>query len=151
MVSLIQQSGWLRPHREVLKSSNRETHCLHQQQARISGSCFTCNVNSSPSSRFGNLGVVDALRNKSLLKCKSGNLAKSTMIGATSAGEGWLNWRQHVDPRRAGDISRPGPAHKLRPRRDPPAHAGALNSKGPSWKCACSPAPAYWCATYAYV
>ena len=44
-------------------------------------------------------------------------------------------------PRRAGDISRPGPARKPRPPRGPPAPAGALAPKGSSWKCLPAPAP----------
>ena len=39
-----------------------------------------------------------------------------------------------IDPRREGDITRPGPARKLRPPRGPAAHAGALSQKGFSWK-----------------
>ena len=44
----------------------KQRYSLLASPAGISGSYFTCDVNSSPSYRFGNLGVVDALRNKSL-------------------------------------------------------------------------------------
>ena len=58
------------------------------------------------------------------------------MIGVTSAGEVRLRIGvSMIDPRRPGDITRPGPARKPHPPRGLPAHAGALPPKGFSWKC----------------